>query len=290
MRRTASPSLRPLSVDPKRDLTPPKARRAEDVAPKGGSSMSRSELEARSRRSSDERKPAEGRRDESAPVTILPGRKGGRSRLSGIYQVLRDRICFFDCPPGTLLREEQLAREFGVSRTPIRQILQRLEFERLVEIRDGIGTEVTGVDFESLREVYELRLRITELIGDFSPNPFPPAADAGIEALIVRALKQPAKRDVREFWRIESDRHRFINNLIGNEALKELHDRLYMQTSRVWYGIVETIWGEALEALTEELLELRRAVLARDMRAVGLVSRNYVSYSLARFTRYFGSR
>ena len=61
----------------------------------------------------------------------------------------------------------QPEEEFEVSRTPIRQALQRLEFQRLVDIRDGIGTIVTGVDFHALRNVYELRLRITGLIGDF---------------------------------------------------------------------------------------------------------------------------
>ena len=66
-------------------------------------------------------------------------RKGGRTRISSIYQSLRDRISFFDYPPQMVLKEASLAQEFGVSRTPIRQILQMLESERLVEIRDGVG-------------------------------------------------------------------------------------------------------------------------------------------------------
>ncbi len=47
------------------------------------------------------------------------------------------------------------------------------------------------------------------------------------------------------------------------------------------------MWTEAIEALTSELLELRQAIGAGDMRAIGLVSRNYVSYSVARFERHF---
>jgi DNA-binding GntR family transcriptional regulator len=217
-----------------------------------------------------------------------PERKGGRVRLDGIHRVLRDRICFFEYPPGALLSETRLAAEFGVSRTPIRQALQRLEFERLVDVRDGVGTIVTGVDFVALRSVYALRLRITELIGDFSPAPMPEEAVADVVYLIQRAIKQREEPDVRAFWRIENDRHRLINALIGNEALRELHDRLFIQTARVWYGIVENMWTEAIEALTDELVELHRAIHSGDMRAVGLVSRNYVSYSVARFDRYFG--
>jgi DNA-binding GntR family transcriptional regulator len=216
-----------------------------------------------------------------------PERKGGRVRAAAIHRTLRDRVCFFEYPPGTILREVRLAEEFGVSRTPIRQALQRLELEGLADVRDGIGTIVTGVDFPALRSVYALRLRLTELIGDFSAVEVPDKTLAEADRLIECAKRQRVTPDAREFWRIETDRHRMINALIGNEVLKELHDRLFTQTARVWYGIVETMWTEAIEALTSELLELRQAIVARDMRAIGLVSRNYVSYSVARFERHF---
>lgn len=226
-------------------------------------------------------------RDKRSSHIGAPGRKGGRARLAGIHRILKDRICFFDYPPGALLREAKLAAEFGVSRTPIRQALQQLEFERLVDVRDGVGTIVTGVEFGALRSVYELRLWIAELIGDASPADVPGDTLATIDDLIGRAAKLRAQPNVREFWRVESDRHRLINGVIGNDALKELHDRLFTQTVRVWYGIVETIWEEAMDALTDELEELRRAIVAGDVRAIGLLSRNYVSYSIARIERYF---
>ena len=215
--------------------------------------------------------------------------KAARMRPDALHRILRDRICFLDYPPGARLREAQLAEEFGVSRTPIRQALQRLELERLVDVRDGVGAIVTAVQFETSREIYELRLRITEMIGDFSPAGVPPEALESVDQLIARTAELRDSPDVRRFWAVESDRHRLINDMIGNHALRELHDRLFIQTIRVWYGIVETIWDEAIEALTDELAELHRGIAAADIRAVGLVSRNYVAYSIARFERYFAS-
>src|SRR3982750_3276441 len=93
-----------------------------------------------------------------------------------IYEELRDRICILRYPPAHVLRESELAAEFGVSRTPIRQVLQRLEVEGFVETRNGVGTIVTGVDFKAFRDVYELRLRLAELLGQLSPRP-PTEAD-----------------------------------------------------------------------------------------------------------------
>lgn len=214
-------------------------------------------------------------------------RKGGRTRISSIYQSLRDRICFFDYPPQMVLKEASLAQEFGVSRTPIRQILQMLESERLVEIRDGVGTIVTGVDFRRLRDVYDLRLRITALLGDFIDMQRAKEAAVEIEDLIARAEQLESISELRAFWVVESDRHRLINSLIDNEPLREIHDSLYMQTSRVWYEIVENVWSEALEALAAELTELRRALKVGDAHAIGYASRNYIAYSMTRLSRHF---
>lgn len=214
-------------------------------------------------------------------------KKVGRTRINTIYRAIRDRICFFESPPGTILREGALAEEFGVSRTPIRQILQKLESEKLVEIRDGVGTIVTGVDFRRLRDVYDLRLKITALIGEMGRKGIIPEAVEEVRNLISRADKLRTEPDIHAFWAIESDRHRLINSLIANEPFREIHDSLYTQTARVWYDIVESVWNEALAALTAELTELERALSSGDLTAVAYTSRNYIVYSMARLARHF---
>ena len=217
----------------------------------------------------------------------IPGRKAGKARLNSIYECLRDRICLFEYPPNTLLREAELAAEFGVSRTPIRQILQRLEGETLVDIRDGVGTIVTGVDFARLKDVYELRLKLAEIIGDLSPRTSGEAESQVMTELVQRGRKLVEKLELSEFWRVQNERHRIINSLIGNEELRTIHDRLYFQTARVWYGIVEQMWPESAQELLCELEELLRALKSGDTRAIALVSRNYIAYSMARLSEYF---
>lgn len=62
---------------------------------------------------------------------------------SEIAAELRNRICMMQSVADTItLHEGALATEFGVSRTPIRQVLQKLAYERLVETRSGVGTIV----------------------------------------------------------------------------------------------------------------------------------------------------
>ncbi|MGI3169418.1 GntR family transcriptional regulator [Pseudooceanicola sp. C21-150M6] len=73
----------------------------------------------------------------------MPHKKEG----SAIAAVLRNRICMMQSlTEDIVLHEGALASEFGVSRTPIRQVLQKLAYERLVETRSGVGTIVAPLD------------------------------------------------------------------------------------------------------------------------------------------------
>ncbi len=92
-----------------------------------------------------------------------------KKRFDRIYRILRDRICLLDYPPGTRLSEEELAKEFATSRTPVRRVLGRLESEGLVEARHGVGTIVTDVELEDVAQVYHLRMELAVLIGRLSP-------------------------------------------------------------------------------------------------------------------------
>jgi DNA-binding GntR family transcriptional regulator len=209
-----------------------------------------------------------------------------RSQSADIHRTLRDRICLLQYPPGAFLVETELAAEFNVSRTPIRQALQRLEYEGLVETRNGVGTNVTGVDFREFKDIYAFRLRLSELIGDFSAPGDAPRALERIERLLPRVETLRETRNFEEFWIINHELHFAINGLIANSALRQVHDRLYFQASRVWYSFVDQMWDDEVRFLQEELSELCRALRAGDMRALGFVQRNYISFGLSRVAKY----
>ncbi len=77
-----------------------------------------------------------------------------KNNAETIANALRRRICLEPPTASPLLHEQALAEEFGVSRTPVRQALQRLAYERLVEVRSGVGTVVSPLDpSEKARDV-----------------------------------------------------------------------------------------------------------------------------------------
>ena len=223
----------------------------------------------------------------AAPRNSRPrGGKPGRPRLHAIYDELRERICLLRYPPGMVLREKDLAKEFGLSRTPIRQVLQRLEFAGLARTADGVGTVVTGFDLKAVKDVFDVRERITELIGELSPLAPSDEVVETLERLQQRAQNLRGSDQVEEFWRINHALQLAIGRLIGNEALRSMHDLFYYQVARVWYALVEKMWVQEVEALRCEIAELLKAMRAGDVRAVGFIRRNYIAYARKLVSRH----
>ena len=77
-----------------------------------------------------------------------------------IYQAIKKRIVFMEYEPGQLLDEKAFAKEFGVSRTPVREVLLRLQYEKLLEIIPRGGIFVKRIDFQEMRDVYLTRILI----------------------------------------------------------------------------------------------------------------------------------
>ncbi len=92
---------------------------------------------------------------------------------------LRQRIISMDLPPDTVLSRSDLAAEYNVSQTPLREALQKLESEGLVDIYPQSRTVVTRIDPVQIREAHFLRLAVeTEVLRRL--------ADAAEPALVSR--------------------------------------------------------------------------------------------------------
>lgn len=201
---------------------------------------------------------------------------------ASIYATLRDRVCLLDYPPGTVLREATLAKEFGISRTPIRAVLQRLEHGSLVTVRDGVGTIVTDIDVAELCDIYETRLKIAELIGVLSPRNITLKDEAAAQALLERAKHLVTHYSASEYWQINHAQHALIADLIGNSVLREIWDQLYYRSARFWYREASRTPDGVAQDLVAELSEISRALRAGDARAVGYIQRNFIAYGFAR--------
>jgi DNA-binding GntR family transcriptional regulator len=90
-------------------------------------------------------------------LTQAPDEGGYRQVKDTVHQHLREDIVTGVLPPGTVLREAELTARFGVSKTPLRDALVRLQKDGFVTIPPYRSAVVAGYSRTDLREIYELR-------------------------------------------------------------------------------------------------------------------------------------
>jgi DNA-binding GntR family transcriptional regulator len=219
---------------------------------------------------------------------VTTGVDRANERFQAIYVELRDRICTNRYPPGAVLREAELAAEFGVSRTPVRQVLQKLSYDGLVEIRNGVGNHVTDVDTGAYADLYRLRMRMAELIGEFIDAEGCAAHIQVFEGLLEQARRLGAREDYTALAQMNIAVVGALNGLISSEPLREVTLLLYCRTARIWHQTLPSMdWREEADLVTSEIREILRSLRMGDLQGVGFVRRNFIGMAFARLQRHF---
>jgi DNA-binding GntR family transcriptional regulator len=146
-----------------------------------------------------------------------------------IYAVLFDRIVSGEHPPNTRLKEEELAAQFGVSRTPIRVTLRQLEQDGLVEILPKRGARVVGFTIDDVEEVYDIRksLEIQALKTSVS--------HLNIQGLIeIRTkMKEIARiNDAKLHEKIDAEVHNYFIQASGKRRLISILNQMFRLIQR----------------------------------------------------------
>ena len=188
-----------------------------------------------------------------------------RDILSGIYE------------RGDILTETKLSDELGVSRTPIREALRRLEQEHMIEIGSK-GAVVVGINEEDIEIIYEVRCRIEGLASRLAAER---AKDDALESLRQTLELQEfytAKGNAEKIKNEDNDFHKQIYAMSGctplADTLEELHKKVvkYRRASlanaghskealaehRAIYDAIASHDGKAAESATVEHVENAR--------------------------------
>jgi len=205
-----------------------------------------------------------------------------------MYYKIRQRICLLEYPPGMRLSEAALAEEFSTSRTPLRRVLARLEDERLVKSVHGVGTFTTDADIGELAQIFRLRVELTQLTGIL--DPVIPEADflSQLDTLIIRSLDIQNSGDPRSFTQLDMDAFQLLLGLTANQPLRDILERLYYQTKRIWLTAAMAAQLDIKEEYTifrRELEDIRAALAASDLQAAAHIQRAHISMSFYRLLK-----
>ena len=170
-----------------------------------------------------------------------------------IYKELKKRIVYLDYKPKQVLNIKELAKEFGVSPMPIREVLILLETEKLVHIIPNNGIYVTDVSFQELKDVFEVRLFLIGLSGRLAAERITPEELNKLNELLEK-IKQEKNR--RKLIQLDAEFHDLVNYSTKNQALAETLKKLRNQIGRLWFFAKENdAYSQKIPKDFEELIK-----------------------------------
>lgn len=144
------------------------------------------------------------------------------------YDELAKRIVSGKFTAGETLREEKISEEFGISRTPVREALQRLEAEGLVEQLPRRGYRVSMPDEEALNELFLCRAELETAALRLALREIPASAIDALEKKIRNAAK---KQSIPLALEADTEMHELIMDYAGNRYLSSLIRQFMRQTA-----------------------------------------------------------
>lgn len=179
-----------------------------------------------------------------------------------VFQTLRSAILTGELKPGERLMEIHLAAELGVSRTPIREAIHKLELEGLVTMIPRRGAQVAQISEKGLKDVLEVRRSLDilcaelacERITDEAKESLKKACDAFEEATLTKDATVIASADVAF--------HNIVIEATGNERLVAMINNLAEQMYRYRFEYIKEESGH--KRLISEHRALMQAIFEND--------------------------
>ncbi len=196
------------------------------------------------------------------------------TKAEAAYQQLRERIVEGSLAPGATINQERLAADLGLSITPLREALRRLEAEELVALS---AHKIVRVVPLSRRELYELCLTRGQLDPLAATLAAAEATDQEAQAILDLAAQQPA-HDLR--GRLTANRrfHLAIYAASHNKVLAAILRQLWDRTDR--YRILVIGDSGTHDDIGTEHQDIARAILGREGDLVAELMRHHVQQAL----------
>jgi DNA-binding GntR family transcriptional regulator len=220
------------------------------------------------------------------PIVVAERTNERRALVDKLAAALQARVLSGELPSGARLRQEALAEEFGVSRTPVREALRKLQASGLVELEPNRGALVRALTPREIRDAYEVRAELEGLAAALAGERVDQEqldALRGAQRDFRRALEhtvaarakgtEPSDREIDRWGRANDVFHLVIQEASGNPVLLEAIGHLHRSFPR---DLSRTVLGESTTLLEENVGE-HEAILDALARHDGTTARALMS-------------
>ena len=202
--------------------------------------------------------------------------KTSPSLVDGAYDWLLDEITNFRLTVGVSLTEAKVAAKLGISRTPIREALQRLEQQGLLRRTSAARFTVTAPSAKEVNDSCDV-LQVLDLLSYKRAATNVSSEQAERLILLGEQMVAASLEGSSEQWTlVDAQFHEMIQNLSDNELIRSISIQIRRRVHRFW--LRSASHHSRLNSCSEEHLELARAVQRRDLVAIELAVNDHINH------------
>ena len=166
----------------------------------------------------------------------IPVRKQAEERLTAkalVYKTLREWIVDGTLQPGEQIFDQEIAKYFSVSRTPVREAMQLLADQKLIEIQPGKESRVAAFDYEEIEKSYVILAELHVLALQFAWNSLTQEDIRKMEEVNEALKSRKNLADQHKAQSLDKEFHDTIVGKAGSDFLQSFTDMLHIQVLRI---------------------------------------------------------
>lgn len=191
-----------------------------------------------------------------------------------VFNTLRQAILTGELKPGERLMEIHLADKLGVSRTPIREAIRKLELEGLVTMIPRRGAEVAQITEKSMSDVLEVRRTLDALCAELACDRITEAGLEDLKQACDHFEQSVAGKDAQKIAQADVALHDIILQATGNPRLIQMVNNLAEQMYRYRFEYIKDYSQHA--RLVEEHRIIYQSILHKDRETAAAAARTHI--------------
>ncbi|HHV64987.1 MAG TPA: GntR family transcriptional regulator [Peptococcaceae bacterium] len=199
-----------------------------------------------------------------------------RTMADYIYNDIKEAITYLEYEPGEKLSEMQLAQKYGVSRSPVREALARLERDGLVVIKPQSGTTVSEISFKRAEDMNEIRRLLEPHAAKIAASVITDEQLQELERRLAKLAELEPDSEAKCNYAMEVDvfLHDTILDFCGNKEIAKIIRSFRPIILRI--NIANMLWRNRLVPVEKEMREIFAKLKERDPQGAYEAMRNHL--------------
>jgi GntR family transcriptional regulator, rspAB operon transcriptional repressor len=169
------------------------------------------------------------------------------------YDFIKERILNMTYKPGQSISEVKIAEELGISRTPVREAINRLISEGLI-IHSLEGKIVYTLSLQDIKEIFDIKEYLEAMIAEQVAEYRTDEDVEKLQDIIHRMTEAASKSNVDAWLQVDEEFHALLYDIVGNQRARQIINNLNEQWHRIRIGLI------ALEQRTKISVEEHKKI------------------------------